>query len=51
MDKMFRQGNWVALKGNFDIKMSDFGINPPSMLAMKVSNEINIDVDVMAMKK
>jgi hypothetical protein len=35
----------VHLKGIFVIKLNDFAITPPSLLAMPIKDDIPIDVD------
>lgn len=40
------EGNKVRIKATGGIKMSDFGIVPPSMMFMKVRDHIDLTVDV-----
>jgi hypothetical protein len=35
----------VHLKGTFVIKLNEFAVIPPSLLAMPIKNEVPIDVD------
>lgn len=40
------QNNLVKLKGGFNIKMSDFGIEPPTLLFLSVRDEVVISYDL-----
>lgn len=41
------EGNKVRIKATGGMKMSDFGIIPPSMMFMKVRDQIDLNVDVL----
>lgn len=41
-------GNLLKASANFNIQMTDFGIEVPSMLVMKVSNDVKIAIDFVA---
>lgn len=41
------EGNKVRIKATSSMKMSDFGITPPSMMFMKVRDQIDLNVDVL----
>ena len=42
------KGNLLKVSSTFNIKMSDFGIEVPSLLLMKVSNDVKITVNFVA---
>jgi polyisoprenoid-binding protein YceI len=44
-------GDWIHATTTFPIKLTDFGIEVPEKLLMKVSNDISIKVDVFAGSK
>lgn len=41
-------GDWIHATATFPIKLTDFGIDVPEKMLMKVSNDISIKVDVFA---
>ncbi|MCX6060915.1 MAG: YceI family protein [Campylobacterales bacterium] len=41
------EGNKVRIKATSSMKMSEFGITPPSMMFMKVRDQIDLNVDVL----
>ncbi len=41
------ESNKVHIKATGDLKMIDFGIIPPSMLFMKVRDQVDVNVDVV----
>ena len=41
------EGNKVRIKATGGMKMSDFGIIPPSMMFMKVRDQIDLNVEVL----
>jgi len=41
-------GDWIHATTTFPIKLTDFGIEVPEKMLMKVSNDISIKVDVFA---
>lgn len=41
-------GDWIHATTTFPIKLTDFGIDVPEKMLMKVSNDISIKVDVFA---
>jgi len=44
------QDNLLKLKGGFNIKMTDFGIEPPSLLFLSVRDEVAISYDLALAK-
>jgi len=44
------QSDLVKLKGNFSIKMSEFGIEPPTLLFLSVRDEVVISYDLALAK-
>lgn len=50
-DKSYRQGNWIHLTTNFNVKLSDYGIKAPGIIPLKVNDTVGLVVDVMGMKK
>lgn len=44
------QDNLLKLKGGFSIKMSDFGIEPPTLLFLSVRDEVVISYDLALAK-
>mgnify|MGYP001615506585 CR=1 FL=1 len=50
-DKNSREGDWIHLATNFEIKLSDYGIKAPRLIPLKVNDVLKIDVNVMGMKK
>ncbi|HEV7920160.1 MAG TPA: YceI family protein [Thermoanaerobaculia bacterium] len=42
-------GDWIHATTTFPIKLTDFGIEVPEKMLMKVSNDISIKVDVFAL--
>lgn len=48
-DAKYRPGDWIHLSSTFKVKMTDFGIAlPPSVLGVKVADELDIAIDGMA---
>lgn len=48
-DAKYRAGDWVHVSSTFRIKMTDYGITlPPSVLGVKVADDLEIAVDGMA---
>jgi len=45
------QENLLKLKGGFSIKMTDFGIEPPTLLFLSVRDEVAISYDLALTKK
>ncbi|OIP36313.1 MAG: hypothetical protein AUK47_15350 [Deltaproteobacteria bacterium CG2_30_63_29] len=43
---MIGDGAWVNVKTSFEIKLADYGVNVPDMVASKVSGTWSIDVDL-----
>lgn len=41
------ENNQLALKGAFQIKMSDFGIVPPTLLFLSVRDEVDVNYDLV----
>jgi polyisoprenoid-binding protein YceI len=51
-DAKYRAGDWVHVESSFKIKMTEYGITmPPSVLGVKVADDQEINVDVMAKAK
>jgi len=44
--KVTAQGNAMRLTGTIPAKVSDFKIDPPSLLAMPIKNDIPVRVDM-----
>ncbi|MEZ4286828.1 MAG: YceI family protein [Polyangiales bacterium] len=44
-------GDIVRVKSSFTIKLTDYGVSVPSLVRLKVANEIKIDVDLRASAK
>jgi polyisoprenoid-binding protein YceI len=47
VDIEFEEGR-LHIRGNFPTKMTDFGINPPSILGLKVRDEVTVIFDLVA---
>ena len=45
------QNNLVKLKGGFSIKMTEFGIEPPTLLFLSVRDEVAITYDLALAKQ
>ena len=45
------QNGFVSLKGNFTIKMSAFGIEPPTLLFLSVRDDVVISYDLILAKR
>lgn len=43
---MLGDGAWVSVKTSFEVKLADFGVAIPDMVASKVSGTWSIDVDI-----
>lgn len=47
---IFEKGNSLELKGDFTIKLTNFGIEPPSMFFVTVRDQIDIKYDLLYKK-
>ncbi len=48
-DAKYRPGDWVHVSSTFKVKMTDYGISlPPSVLGVKVADDLDIAIDGMA---
>ncbi len=45
------QNGFVSLKGDFKIKMSEFGIEPPTLLFLSVRDDVVISYDLILAKR